>query len=154
MGDRFEAAKRRAADSAVRDHFDPSAKYIGIGSGSTIVHVVKAIAELKKTDSRIGQIQFVPTGSQSRQVILDAGLRDVNFDQLPPNELISVAFDGADEVDDELNCIKGGGACLYQEKLVATHARKFIVVAGRTPSNCKHLLRDRSTEPQLPNRPT
>ena len=42
---------------------------------------------------------------------------------------MDVAFDGADEVDSELNCIKGGGACLYQEKLVATHARKFICVA-------------------------
>ena len=42
---------------------------------------------------------------------------------------MDIAFDGADEVDEELNCIKGGGACLYQEKLVATHARKFICVA-------------------------
>ena len=42
---------------------------------------------------------------------------------------MDVAFDGADEVDEDLNCIKGGGACLYQEKLVATHAKKFICVA-------------------------
>ena len=42
---------------------------------------------------------------------------------------MDVAFDGADEVDSDLNCIKGGGACLYQEKLVATRAKKFICVA-------------------------
>ena len=58
-----------------------------------------------------------------------AGLQDIKFDSLPPSTLLDVAFDGADEVDEELNCIKGGGACLYQEKLVATHARKFVCVA-------------------------
>ena len=36
----------------------------------------------------------------------------------------------ADEVDDDLNCIKGGGACLFQEKLVATRAKKFVCIAG------------------------
>jgi ribose 5-phosphate isomerase A len=37
--------------------------------------------------------------------------------------------DGADEVDPFLNCIKGGGACLFQEKLVGQCARKFVIVA-------------------------
>lgn len=45
-------------------------------------------------------------------------------------ESLDVAFDGADEVDEELNLIKGGGACLFQEKLVATSAKKFVCVAG------------------------
>lgn len=61
---------------------------------------------------------------------MDAGLKDARFDSLPPDTLIDFSFDGADEVDEDLNLIKGGGACLYQEKLVATHARKFICVAG------------------------
>jgi len=39
-------------------------------------------------------------------------------------------MDGADEVDPNLQCIKGGGACLFQEKLVAISAKKFIIVAG------------------------
>lgn len=57
----------------------------------------------------------------------------MRFDSLPPSDLIDVAFDGADEIDNDLNCIKGGGACLYQEKLVATQAKKFICVAGTFP---------------------
>jgi len=44
-------------------------------------------------------------------------------------QALDVAFDGADEIDEELNCIKGGGACLFQEKLVATNAKKFVCVA-------------------------
>ena len=43
---------------------------------------------------------------------------------------LDLAIDGADEVDSNLNCIKGGGACLFQEKLVAISAKKFILVAG------------------------
>ncbi|CAF9917720.1 ribose-5-phosphate isomerase rki1 [Imshaugia aleurites] len=123
----IESAKRAAAQLAVKEHFNPGAHYVGIGSGSTIVYVVEAIQELK--DPRIQNIHFVPTGYQSRQVILRAGLKDLKFDSLPADTLIEVAFDGADEIDDDLNCIKGGGACLYQEKLVATRASKFICVA-------------------------
>ena len=62
----IELAKRNAAQKAVEEHFDPSARYVGIGSGSTIVYVVEAIQALK--DPRVANIYFVPTGYQSRQV--------------------------------------------------------------------------------------
>ncbi|KAK2855693.1 hypothetical protein FQN49_004939 [Arthroderma sp. PD_2] len=65
----------------------------------------------------------------SNQLIVDAGLTAVAFDALPEGTVLDVAFDGADEVDDDLNCIKGGGACLFQEKLVALQAKEFICVA-------------------------
>jgi ribose 5-phosphate isomerase A len=76
----------------------------------------------------------VPTGYQSKQLIIDAGLVPIEFDALPDNVKIDIAFDGADEVDDDMNCIKGGGACLYQEKLVAMRSKQFICVAGMNPS--------------------
>jgi ribose 5-phosphate isomerase A len=122
----IEAAKRAAAIQAVADNFDPSASHVGIGSGTTIVYVVEAIKEASTNP----QIRFVPTGYQSRQVIVQAGLTPIAFDSLPEDVMLDIAFDGADEVDDDLNCIKGGGACLFQEKLVAERARKFICVAG------------------------
>jgi len=62
----IEASKRSAAQQAVKEHFDPSAKYIGIGSGSTIVYVVEAISAID--DPRVKEIRFVPTGYQSRRV--------------------------------------------------------------------------------------
>lgn len=120
-----EAAKRAAAHQAVKDHFNPSATHVGIGSGTTIVYVVEAIKELSTNPN----ILFVPTGYQSRQLVLNAGLTPVSFDSLPDSVMLDVAFDGADEVDAELNCIKGGGACLFQEKLVAERAKKFVCVA-------------------------
>ena len=152
----IEASKRRAAYKAVEDHFDPSFRYIGIGSGSTVVYVVEAIAA--KGREVTSGITFVPTGDQSKQLIIEAGLKLGSVDSLPPvvegtpklgsnaafdvstglqdlglkgkRESLDVAFDGADEIDEELNCIKGGGACLFQEKLVATSAKKFVCVAG------------------------
>lgn len=62
----IESAKRAAARLAVEEHFNPEARYVGIGSGTTIVYVVEAIQELK--DPRVQNILFVPTGYQSRQV--------------------------------------------------------------------------------------
>ncbi|OAL54401.1 ribose-5-phosphate isomerase [Pyrenochaeta sp. DS3sAY3a] len=120
-----EAAKRAAAHQAVKDHFDPAATHVGIGSGTTIVYVVEAIKERSTNPN----ILFVPTGYQSRQLVINAGLTPISFDSLPDNVMLDVAFDGADEVDTELNCIKGGGACLFQEKLVAERAKKFVCVA-------------------------
>lgn len=122
----IEAAKKAAAAAAVKNHFPDNPRFVGIGSGTTIVYVVQAIQALGRDLSRVG---FVPTGYQSKQLILNAGLLPIEFDALPDNVMIDIAFDGADEVDDELNCIKGGGACLYQEKLVAMRAKEFICVA-------------------------
>ncbi|KAF8464112.1 ribose 5-phosphate isomerase A-domain-containing protein [Kalaharituber pfeilii] len=129
-----EDAKRLAAYRAVDGHFPrpdlapetPSTTplIIGIGSGSTIVYVVERILQLPAP--LLSQCIFVPTGYQSRHLILSGGLTLGEIDTY--NDLL-IAFDGADEIDPALNCIKGGGACLLQEKLVAVKARKFVAVA-------------------------
>lgn len=130
--DSIEKAKEAAAREAVQKHFPENPRFVGIGSGTTIVYVVKAIQQLaKERDLDATRIGFVPTGYQSKQLIIDAGLVPIEFDALPDDVPIDIAFDGADEVDEDLNCIKGGGACLYQEKLVAMRAKEFICVAGR-----------------------
>lgn len=157
--DMIEQAKRKAAYRAVADHFDPEMQFVGIGSGSTIIYGVEAIKDcLAKNPPKNGRyIFFVPTGFQSRKVIEQAGLMPMGFDSLPENVMLDVAFDGADEVDDDLNCIKGGGACLFQEKLVATRAKKFVCIAGRTPllTPSRHhlVLTPRSRLPQKPDSP-
>jgi ribose 5-phosphate isomerase A len=127
---KIEDAKREAAKRAVEDHFPRDAKYVGIGSGTTVRYVVEAIKALQGIDT--SGMMFVPTGYQSRQLVKTAGLIDINFDSLPDGVILDAAFDGADEVDEDLNCIKGGGACLFQEKLVAMQAKKFICVAGES----------------------
>ncbi|NWX87084.1 RPIA isomerase, partial [Nothoprocta ornata] len=65
-------------------------------------------------------------GVQARQLILQNGLTLSDLDRHPE---LDVAIDGADEVDCDLNLIKGGGGCLTQEKIVAGYAKCFIVIA-------------------------
>ncbi|KAG5636479.1 ribose-5-phosphate isomerase rki1 [Sphagnurus paluster] len=120
----IEASKRLAAYTAVDQHVKPEHRIIGIGSGSTVPYVVDRIIQqgVAANKDRI----FVPTGFQSRELIVSAGLTLGDVDQHPT---IDVTIDGADEVDQNLNCIKGGGACHLREKVIAEAALTFIVVA-------------------------
>lgn len=127
MSHSIDQAKRVAAIQAVKENFPINPQYVGIGSGTTMVYVVEAITAL---DQDVSRVCFIPTGYQSRQLIISAGLLTIQYDSLPESAALDICFDGADEVDDDLNCIKGGGACLFQEKLVAMRSKKFICVAG------------------------
>lgn len=127
-----ETAKKLAAYRAVDENFTPDAKFVGIGSGSTVVYVAERIGQLKNKD----QFTCIPTGFQSTQLIIDNGLRLGAIEQFSK---LDIAFDGADECDPSLNLIKGGGACLFQEKLVAASAKKFIVVADYRKKSPKYL---------------
>ncbi|KAJ8318324.1 hypothetical protein KUTeg_003415 [Tegillarca granosa] len=82
----------------------PKTKAVGVGSGSTIVYAVQRLAERIKDEGL--NVVCVPTSFQ-----------------------LDVAIDGADEVDADLNCIKGGGGCLTQEKIIASCATDLIIIA-------------------------
>ncbi|XP_025889914.1 ribose-5-phosphate isomerase [Nothoprocta perdicaria] len=118
-----EEAKRLAACAAVDKHVQNN-QVLGIGSGSTIVHAVHRLAERVKEENLT--IVCIPTSFQARQLILQNGLTLSDLDRHPE---LDVAIDGADEVDCDLNLIKGGGGCLTQEKIVAGYAKCFIVIA-------------------------
>lgn len=122
MSSLVEQAKKAAAFRAVDENFPKNAKIVGVGSGSTVVYVAERLGQLPNKDLFV----CIPTGFQSKQLIIDNGLHLGTIEQFPK---VDIAFDGADEVDPQLNLIKGGGACLFQEKLVAEAADKFVVVA-------------------------
>ena len=67
----IEKAKRLAAHAAVNDHFPRPAKVVGIGSGSTIVYAVEKILQLPDLEN----VVFIPTGFQSKELIVRGGLR-------------------------------------------------------------------------------
>lgn len=128
----FEEAKKVAAYRAVEENLPKEVKVVGVGSGSTVVYVAEKLGQLKNKDDFV----CISTGFQSRQLIIDNGLRLGGIDQYPK---VDVAFDGADEVDNKLNLIKGGGACLFQEKLVSSAADKFVIVADYRKKSPSHL---------------
>ncbi|KAG5671812.1 hypothetical protein PVAND_001987 [Polypedilum vanderplanki] len=125
----LEMAKKIAAYKAVDDHITDNL-VVGIGSGSTIVYGVQRLAE--RVISENLNLICIPTSFQAKQLILDNGLI---LGELDRNPTIDVAIDGADECDVELNCIKGGGGCLLQEKIVASCAKTLIIVADHTKNS-------------------
>jgi len=120
----IETSKRLAAYTAVDQHVKPEHRIIGIGSGSTVPYVVERIVQ-QGADVNKNRV-FIPTGFQSKELIITSGLSLGDVDQYPT---IDVTVDGADEVDPQLNCIKGGGACQLREKVLAEAATTFVVVA-------------------------
>ncbi|SAL95935.1 hypothetical protein [Absidia glauca] len=126
----IEAGKKLAAYKAVDDHITADCKVIGIGSGSTVVYVVERI--LQKPE--LANLVYIPTSFQSKLLIIEGGLTLGSIEQYPD---IDVTIDGADEVDPQLNAIKGGGACQFQEKVVAEAAKKFVIVADYRKKSTK-----------------
>ncbi|KAH7869822.1 ribose 5-phosphate isomerase A-domain-containing protein [Lentinula edodes] len=120
----IERSKQLAAWTAVDEHVLPEYRVIGIGSGSTVPYVVERIVS-QGAEANKDRV-FIPTGFQSKELIVSSGLSLGDVDQYPT---IDVTLDGADEVDTQLNCIKGGGACHLREKVLAEAATTFILVA-------------------------
>jgi ribose 5-phosphate isomerase A len=126
-----EESKRAAAYLAV-DELIESGQVVGIGSGSTIIYAVDRIAERVKTEKL--QLICIPTSFQAKQLIVKHNLV---LSDLERNPEIDVGIDGADEVDADMNCIKGGGGCLTQEKIVASCCRQFVIIADHTKNSAR-----------------
>ncbi|KAH0999772.1 hypothetical protein HUJ04_013546 [Dendroctonus ponderosae] len=125
----LEAAKRLAAYQAVDQHIK-SGYIVGIGSGSTVIYAVERLAQRVATEKVV--VSCVPTSFQARQLVVQNQLTLTDLD-VTPN--LDVCIDGADEVDSNLDLIKGGGGCLLQEKIVASCARKLIIIADYTKNS-------------------
>jgi len=121
--DLIELGKKKAAIKAVEDNVKNN-MIIGIGSGSTIVYAVRKIAELNKENNL--NLKCIPSSFQSYQLILENGLTLASLDQYSE---IDLDIDGADEIDKNLNLIKGGGGCLVQEKIIASNSKKLVIIA-------------------------
>ncbi|KAF8192964.1 ribose-5-phosphate isomerase [Pholiota molesta] len=124
--DPIEQSKRFAAYKAVDNHVRPEHRVIAFDAirCSTVPYVVERIVQQGESVNK-GRV-FIPTGFQSKQLIVEARLTLGDVDQYPT---IDVTLDGADEVDRALNCVKGGGACHLREKVLAEAAKTFILVA-------------------------
>lgn len=121
--DLIESSKKAAAERATEENIEENMT-LGIGSGSTVIYAIKKIAEMNEHNNL--NLKCIPTSFQSSQLIVKNRLNLVSLNQYP---VIDFAIDGADEIDKDLNLIKGGGGCLVQEKIVASNSKKFVIVA-------------------------
>lgn len=97
---------------------------VGLGTGSTAAWLVRRLGERVRDEGL--RIKGVPTSTATAQLAREVGIEVVSLDQAG---WLDVTIDGADEFDGELNLIKGGGAALLQEKIVATASDQMIVIA-------------------------
>ena len=109
----IELAKKNAGYAAV-DDFITDGMVIGIGSGSTVVYAVERLIQRVQQENL--HVTCIPTSFQATQLIVEGGLPLGDLSRFP---VIDVDIDGADEVDANLNLIKGGGGCHVQEKIIA-----------------------------------
>ena len=94
---------------------------VGVGTGSTVNKFIDALAEIK--DSIPGAVS---SSVASTERLLALGIRVFDANEV---DSLAVYIDGADEIDARGNMVKGGGAALTREKIVAALARQFVCIA-------------------------
>lgn len=108
--------------------FVESGMVVGLGTGSTAIWAVRRIAE-KLKNGELTEIIGVPTSIVTEQEARSLGIPLATLDEQP---MIDITIDGADEVDPNLDVIKGGGGALLREKLVAQASRRMIVIVDES----------------------
>lgn len=112
--------KQRAAAAAAELITD--GMILGLGTGTTASYLVQILGERVRQGLRI---QGVPTSEATRQLAIAEGVPLTTLEEQP---VLDLCLDGADEVDPDLNLIKGGGGALLREKIVASAARQRIIM--------------------------
>jgi ribose 5-phosphate isomerase A len=114
--------KKNAALEAVKHVKDGFV--VGLGSGSTAAYAIEEIGKrIKREETRV---LGVPTSTQAFAVAVKHGIPVTTLEEHPKLDL---AIDGADQIDGELNLIKGMGGALAREKIVASAAKKLVIIA-------------------------
>nr|ABK21962.1 unknown [Picea sitchensis]ABK26732.1 unknown [Picea sitchensis] len=118
--------KKLAAEKAVE--YVESGMVLGLGTGSTAAFAVARIGELMKA-GELKDIVGVPTSKRTAEQAESLGIPLSVLDEHPK---IDLAIDGADEVDPELNLVKGRGGALLREKMVEAASAKFVVIVDES----------------------
>lgn len=117
-------AKRDAAEAAAK-LVEPGMR-LGLGSGSTALLFVEALG--RRVAAGLSLPAAVASSPATEAAARDVGIDIVDMMGAEAPVTLDLAVDGADEVDGALRLIKGGGACLLREKIVASMAGRFIVI--------------------------
>jgi ribose 5-phosphate isomerase A len=117
----MDELKRQAAYRAL--DFVQGGMRLGLGTGSTAKHFVELLGERVRDGL---DVIGVPTSEATRADAIRCGIRLTTLDEI---DRLDLTVDGADEIDPDLNLIKGGGGALLREKIVAAASDRVIVIA-------------------------
>ncbi len=115
-----EELKKLAGEKAVE--YIKDGMTVGLGTGSTVEYSLRKLGELVKNGLNI---KGIPTSVHTKRIAKE---ENIPLTTLEENPVIDVTIDGADEVDSNLNLIKGGGGALTREKIIAFNSEKVIIV--------------------------
>lgn len=110
------------------DDYVKSGMVVGLGTGSTAYFAVERLGQLLES-GEMTDIVAIPTSIRTKEQAESLNIPLVTLDT---HSRLDVAIDGADEVDPNLNLVKGGGGALLREKMVEVMADKFIVIVDES----------------------
>lgn len=113
--------KKIAAEAAVDYIHDGMT--VGLGTGSTVEFAVRKLGGMVRNGL---SVQCIPTSEATARQAREEGISLIDFSQ---TTVIDLTIDGADEIDADLNMIKGGGGALLREKVVASVSKEIITIA-------------------------
>jgi ribose 5-phosphate isomerase A len=120
MTDLQDHEKEAAAHASLQ--FVQDGQIVGLGTGSTASRAVRLLGAEVKAGLKI---RGVPTSVRTKELAEGLGIPLLTLDEV---EQIDVTIDGADEIDPQLQLIKGGGGALLREKVIASASRQMVVV--------------------------
>ena len=121
-----EELKRRAAEAAVDQV--RSGMVLGLGSGTTVAYALQRLAELLQA-GKIDGLCGVPSSIQTEMQAQQLGIPLTSLDRRP---VLDLTIDGADEVDPDLNLIKGRGGALLREKVLVQASRRTVFIVDQS----------------------
>ncbi|RKQ35659.1 ribose-5-phosphate isomerase RpiA [Oceanobacillus halophilus] len=125
--------KKLVGEEAV--HYIKDGMKIGLGSGSTVYWMVKKLGERVKEEGL--KVEGIPSSDLTGDWAKEFGVPLTDFSQV---EGLDITIDGADEVDENLHLIKGGGGALFREKIIAQAAKELIIIVDQS-KKVQHLGR-------------
>ena len=114
---------KKAAALAALDFIKPNS-IVGVGTGSTVNHFIDALATIKNSIQGV-----VSSSDQSTEKLTNYGIDVFDLNSI---DQLDVYVDGADEITQYMAMIKGGGAALTREKIIAAVAKQFICIADES----------------------
>jgi len=120
----MEKLKKIAAHQAVS--YIEDGMVVGLGTGSTTAYAIEKLGEMVKDGL---EIIGIPTSVATENMAKKAGISVSTLNEYP---YVDITIDGADQVDSNLNLIKGGGGALLREKMVASCSEKEIIIVDES----------------------
>ncbi|MGO9412560.1 MAG: ribose 5-phosphate isomerase A [Spirochaetia bacterium] len=122
---------KKSLGTNAADRFVTDGMRLGLGTGTTAIWAARRVAE-RLAEGSLREITAVVTSLQTELEARALGIPVVTLNNASLGGELDLTIDGADEVDESFNLIKGGGGALLMEKIVAYVSRRFLVIVDHT----------------------